>query len=217
MDAQSLLDRLRDDDSLDEEEVAQSALAENPDLPAELLAWAARVMNEEETAADADASTLRAVAIAVEDPAIKGRLRLAQAEIMLIRGDSDQDVLEAALDAVGWSPDLAAAYELTFDKLRGSSDLDWTEAFSKIERRGRLPEDALALLRHVIERAEAGVRTGEKPYFMPLSPTEGATLADVEALVGAGLFAEAIAARRGAIGEDFPSARRLIFRAVTRP
>ncbi|MDI1475438.1 hypothetical protein [Polyangium sp. y55x31] len=210
MDAQSLLDRLRNDDTADEEEIAKLALADNPDLPAELLAWAARAMNEEVTIERADASTFRAVSRAVKDPALKGRLRFAQAELMHVSADSDQYVLDAAIDAVGWAPDLAGAYELIFDKLRGSSDLDWTEAFEKIGGRS-LPEDALALLRHVIERAEAGVRTGDKPYFLKFDPTEGATPADVEAFVGKGLLAEALAARRGAMGEDFATARRAIF------
>jgi hypothetical protein len=168
-------------------------------------------MNEEVDLAPSDIQALRALAGAVEDPDLRGRLRLAQAELMHVHGDSDQYVLEIAIDAIGWNPDLAAAYELVFDKLRGSSDLDWTEAFEKIKGRGRLPKDALALLRHLVERAEEGVKTGEKPYFMPLAPTDGATLADVQARVTSGQLAEAIAARRGATGEDFPTARRVIF------
>ncbi|MDI1444065.1 hypothetical protein [Polyangium sp. 6x1] len=210
MNAQSLLDRLRDDDTADEDEIAKSALADNPDLPAELLAWAARAMNEEVAIERADPSTFRAVSQAVKDPDLKGRLRLAQAELMLIQGD-DQSVLEAAIDAIGWNPDLQSAYELVFSQLRGSSSLDWTEMFEKVEGRGRLPKDALALLRHVIERAELGVKTGEKPYFLTFAPSEGATLADVQAFVEKGLFAEALAARRGAAGEDFPTARRVLF------
>ncbi|MDC3989342.1 hypothetical protein [Polyangium jinanense] len=209
MDAQSLLDRLRNDDDADEKKTAKSALSDNPDLPAELLAWAARAVNEEVAIERADASTFLAVSLVVTDPALKGRLRFAQAELMHVSSDSDQYVLDAAIDAVGWAPDLAGAYELIFDKLRGSSDLDWTEAFEKIGGRG-LPKDALALLRHVIERTEAGVRTGDKPYFLKFAPTEGATLADVEAFVAQGLLAEAVAARRGAAGEDFPTARRAI-------
>ena len=210
MDAQSFLDRLRNDDDVDLREFAKSALADNPELPAELLAWAARAMNEEGVIERADASTFLVVSLAVTDPALKGHLRLAQAEIMEASGDSHQYVLDAAIDAVGWAPDLARAYELTFDKLRGSSDLDWTEAFEKIGGRG-LPEDALALLRHVIERAEIGVKTGDKPYFLRFAPTDGATRADVQAFLEKGLLAEAVAAHRGATGEDFPTARRAVF------
>ncbi len=213
LDAQSLLDHVRNAESDDEEEAVQSALAQNPDLPSDLLAWAARAMAEEDAVKPSDASVFRAAFLAVPDPALKGRLRLAQAELMLICGDPDQYVLDAMIDALGWNPDLEGAYEGTFDKLRGSSDLDWTEAFENVENRGLLPKDALALLRHLIERAEAGVVTGDPPYFMPLGPRKGATLADVETLVAQGQRAEALAARRGATGEDFPTARRAIFGA----
>ena len=212
MDARSLLDKLQDD-ATDELDAVRAALAENPDLPAEFLALAEHVANEETAPPPSVIVDLRValstVARLVQDPGLRGRLHLAQADLMLASGDSDQYVLEAAIQAAGWNPDLDRAYELTFDQLRGSSDLDWTEAMEKIE--GRLPKDALALLRHVIERAEAGVKTGEKPYFLRFDPTEGATLADAAALVAGGLLAEAVAARRGATGEDFPTARRAVF------
>ena len=64
----------------------------------------------------------------------------------------------------------------------------------------------------LVGAAASRVVRDKTPETDRLAPRDGATLADAEALAASGDLAEAIAARCGATGEDFVTARRAVCR-----
>jgi hypothetical protein len=179
-----------------------AAFAAQPELPHELIAWAA----EAEGVLPGDFWLFCDAADLVADEAVKGALLLASAELRWMEGDPAQYVATGAIDAVRWNPDLPRAYEVVYEILASYSDILWEDALAACVE-AALPADAVALLRHMIMRGEA---RGETPPFLSLAPREGASLAEADALAAEGKLAEAIAARRGATSEDFATARRAV-------
>ncbi len=182
----------------------KSAQEANPALIDALVAWA----DEAEGVENGDFWLFSDLADLLDDDASKGALKVAEAELRWMEGDSTQNVLSAAIEAVGLSPNLTRPYEMVYELLRGSSDLVWEDAFERLERRP-LPPDALLLLRQMIARGDA--RAESDPPFLPLAPRAGATSEEAASFAAQGHGAEAIAARRAVYAEDFATARAKVF------
>lgn len=197
MNASTWVAQYRDTPEDDRGELVKRLLAEAPQSIDALLAWAA----EGEGVESGDHWLFSDAAEQVADRHVKARLHLAEAELRWLSGDSQQNVLSVAIDAIGCDPDLPRGYEITYELLINSSDLVWEDAFERLSA----PKDAIALLRHLIDRGDAKAKGA--PAFLSLAATQG----DVAALIAEGKQAEAIGARRAATGEDFATARRAIF------
>ncbi|APR84720.1 Hypothetical protein A7982_10069 [Minicystis rosea] len=193
--------RYRDTAEADRADLLKNGLAADPQMIDALLAWAA----DAEGVESGDFWLFSDLADQVRDRHVKARLQIAEAELRWLSGDSQQNVLSAAIGAIGFDADLPRAYEITYELLINTSDLVWEDAFERLSA----PKDAIALLRHLIERGDA--KAEGAPWVLSLAPKEGAQLSEVDTLVAAGRRAEAIAARRGATGEDFATARRALF------
>lgn len=135
----------------------------------------------------------------------RARVMLIDAQLRAVHGDAAQNVLDLVIGAIGCDPGSAEAHAMLYETLAGNADLVWEDA---VERLPRLAPDAQRFFDHVLERA-ACWQSGD-PAALPLAPRAGATLADAASLAAEGQLAEAIAARRGATGEDFAAARRAV-------
>lgn len=167
-------------------------------IVAELLSWAA----EAEGVEPGDFWLFSDLADLVDSRESAGMLKLAEAELRWMEGDSTQSVLEVAIEAVGFNGDLSRAYEVTYELLYNHDDLVWEDAMERLDP-DETPADAIALLAHMIARAEAARNDG--PPFLGLAPTAG----DPKALAANGQIAEAINARMHA-GAPFPAARAAV-------
>ncbi len=111
----------------------------------------------------------------------------------------------SSIGSIGFDPDSAAAHEMLFDALRNNDYLVVEDAVDKMPV---LPPAAARLFEHIVKRGSD--RETEQPYSLSLLPAAGASAADAAALEAAGKLAEAVAARRGALGEDFTTARNAV-------
>lgn len=198
MNALDLIASYRAADEASRPELVAAAYEAHPSLAQALIAWA----SEAEGVEDGDHWLFADLAGLVEQPSLRAEVRVAEAEVRWMTGDSVQYVLETAMDAIATDPDLSRPYEIVYELMVNHSDLVWEDAF---ERLTEAPPDARALVLHLVERSEK--RLEGAPWSLSLAPTAG----DAAALQRAGHFAEALAARRLERGEDFPTARRAIF------
>lgn len=186
------------------EEAARAARAEHPDLLQRILDWANPRLGGEVPVESDDFYFCTEIAPAFEGRE-RARITLLDAELRGVYGDSTQNVIGLVIEAIGLDPDSAEAHVMLYDILSGNPSLVWEDA---AERLPPLAPDARRFFDHLVERG-ACWQSGDPP-FLDLSPRAGATLAEAEALAAAGKLAEAISARRGASGEDFPTARRAV-------
>lgn len=198
MNALDLVERYRAADEAGRADLVAEAYDADPSLPQALILWAERAEGVE----DGDHWLFADLAELIDEPTVRAEIRVAEAEIRWMTGDSVQYVLETAMDAIATDPDLPRPYEIVYEVMVNHSDLVWEDGF---ERLREVPLDARALLRHLVQRSEKRLKGA--PWAISLAPAAG----DTAALQHAGQLAEALAARRFELGEDFPSARRAIF------
>jgi hypothetical protein len=199
MDAGDVVATYRATDEGSRTDFVAEAYEADPSLPRLLVHWAAQADGVEE----GDHWLFADLAELVEEPAARAEVRVAEAEVRWMTGDSVQYVLETAVEAISTDADLPRPYEIFYELMVNHSDLVWEDALERID--GSAPPDAKALLLHLVQRSEK--RGQGAPWSLSFAPAAG----HAAALQAAGQLAEALAARRLEHGEDFPTARRAIF------
>ena len=204
MNASELIAAYRAAPESDRPELLKAAHEADATVVDAIVAWAA----EAEGVANGDFWLFSDLADLLDDDLAKGHLKVAEAELRWMEGDSMQNVIDVAMEALGVAPDLTRPYEMVYELLRSSSDLVWEDAFERLEGR-TLPTGALQLVRQMIQRGDA--RADGDPPFLPLAAREGATAEEAASFGAQGRGAEAIGARRAVYGEDFGTARAKVF------
>lgn len=199
----------RETPEMDRSELLQRGLSEHPDFIEAMLAWAENAEGVE----NGDFWLFSDAVEFVESMVDRGRLCEAEASLRWMEGDSQQFVLDTAFAALRNHADLQRPYEMIYELLVNSRDLVWADALEKWQG-VRPPADALALVRHLIDRVENN--RDEAPAFLPLAPRKGSSVGDIDAFIQSGRLAEAMAARRFVYGEDFALARKNVFAAVAK-
>lgn len=204
MDTAALLAHLRSLSSEEREPAARAARDAHTELVTALIAWARLRLAGDVPVEQDDYFLCTNIAPAFERRE-RGHVELLDAELRSVYGDSTQNVIELVIAALGDDPDSAEAHVMLYEILAGESSLVWEEAVEKLPP---LAPDADRFFKHVLERAVCW-QSGDPP-FLSLDPRAGATLVEAEELAARGQLAEAVAARRGATGEDFAAARRVV-------